>query len=154
MARQCLHLCPVASPRGHLPKDAHPIAVRHLVRGSRVVIVGGRNFRGDSLAVTDNAVDLRSVLEYLEAAFTAAEGCVCVSRCSRRHLEQVAIQLLSLLADGQLVGRVAGQLIVVYPNEKQLFYIINYRWTVLGYPRHTFGWINSKNLILLLVDGA
>ena len=77
--------------------------------------------------------------------------CAFVSRRSGRLLEQIGIQLPGLL-DNRLIDRIALHLFFVYPYEKQLFYIVNYRLTVLGYPRLTFEWVNNKNLILLLEE--
>ena len=37
---------------------------------------------------------------------------------------------------------------------KQLFCIINYKWMLLGYHHHTFGWISSKNVNILPEDDA
>ena len=85
-------------------------------------------------AATDNIVDPRSILEFLEPAFAGLR-----STRSLRLLEQIGID-----------DHLALHLVFVYLYEKQLFYIVSYRWTVPGYSRHTFGWVNSKNLILLL----
>ena len=129
MARQCLLFCSDVSPLGHfLPKEAHLVAVKHFLwqisprvdeaLKPRNVLVGGRDIRVRSLAVTDNAVDPRSILEFLQPAFAGLEG---RSSLSVDVLGKIGIQLPRLLADDRLVDGIALHLVFVYPYEKQLF---------------------------------
>ena len=58
-----------------------------------------------------------------------------VDPCST--LVQVRIQLAHFLADDWLIDCNNSYLLFIYSYEKQLFYIISYRWMVVGGNAHT-----------------